>query len=246
MSGFIAQALLGATGGAATGMGNKLREDAKLKRQQALEGTRTQNRMTEQSQNSALRMGEQATQNEYTTQSQASQNEFVAGESSARRAHESSLADKRFGQEKDLVRFKLKVESEAAKASGNVKINPNTQILIDEAQSNLKHLRELESNLRTQSTDQFGGLIGGSTEEGGLTVEEVNTRTGEWTTELNKLLGNTEPTDADNSTLAMAVSKPPEERADFLESLKSEKRATPALIRAVESVYAKEAQATQK
>lgn len=45
--GLIAQALLGATGSAAQGVGQRLREEAKLKRQQTLDKTRTQNNMQE-------------------------------------------------------------------------------------------------------------------------------------------------------------------------------------------------------
>jgi len=67
-AGLIGQALLGATHGAASGVGERLREDAKLKRQKALEGTRSQNRKEEAAHTSALNMGEAAHGAELTEQ----------------------------------------------------------------------------------------------------------------------------------------------------------------------------------
>jgi len=57
-AGLIGQALLGATHGAATGIGERLREESKLKRQKALEQTRSENSMQEAAHQSALNIGE--------------------------------------------------------------------------------------------------------------------------------------------------------------------------------------------
>ena len=75
MSGFIAQALLGATGGAATGMGNKLREEAKLKRQQILEGTRTEEAMKQDENRSGLNREENEQRHGMTMEQQKSSNQ---------------------------------------------------------------------------------------------------------------------------------------------------------------------------
>lgn len=233
--GFIAQAMLGGTAGAAKGIGERLREEAKLKRQQALDDTRNQNAMQRDTHKSALNIGEQNLQNE-----------FAAGQAEETRRHQTTQAETEHDRRKDLVDYRINAETEADKASGKYEIDPRVKIQIDEVQGRLDHLRKLETNLRTKSTDSFGGAIGGSTEEGGLTWEEINARRNSATKELNKLLGISEPTPTDNSLLALAMQTPAEERGEFLDSLKNEKRASPQVVKAIETLFASDRQAAEQ
>jgi hypothetical protein len=58
MGGLLAQAFLGGSAEVGKGIGNRIREEAKLKRQQALEGTRTTETMKQQAHASSLKRGE--------------------------------------------------------------------------------------------------------------------------------------------------------------------------------------------
>lgn len=77
--GFIAQAVLGGTQSAAQGIGNKIREEAKLKRQQALEGTRTIETMKRQAHESAMARGENEQRHGMTMEQENAQNQNARG-----------------------------------------------------------------------------------------------------------------------------------------------------------------------
>ena len=79
VGGLIAQATLGATREVGQGIGDRIREEAKLKRQQALEGTRTMETMKRQTHNSGLRRDENKQQHGMTLEQQDAQNQNARG-----------------------------------------------------------------------------------------------------------------------------------------------------------------------
>lgn len=77
--GLLARAVLGATHGAATGIGERLREESKLKRRQALEQTRTTETMKRQAHNTALQRGTNEQTHGQALERQKAQNEDARG-----------------------------------------------------------------------------------------------------------------------------------------------------------------------
>ena len=77
--GLIAQAVLGATGRVGQGIGDRIRADAKLKRDQALDQTRTENNKAAASHASDLRRGENEQQHKLTLEQQKAQDKDARG-----------------------------------------------------------------------------------------------------------------------------------------------------------------------
>jgi len=245
MSGFIAQALLGATGGAATGMGNKLREEAKLKRQQTLDDSRTQNELTVQAKGSELRKGEDAGRSALNIGEQNLQNEYASGESVKNREHELALADKRHGQDKDMADYRLTTEltlaRENAKASGKLSDWQNANL--DRINGSVDNLQKMERDLMTGKTDGMEISLGLEAEDSGsmdngeklavirqrLKAEEIK---------FNRVLGNQKGVDSGMAVLSEAANiTGGEAKTEFLTAFRASNSYSEDLERQVDQVW---------
>lgn len=232
--GFIAQALLGGTEGAAQGIGNKIREEAKLKRQQALEGTRTENRMQEQAHGSALAIGQQNLQNEY-----------ASGEAEKKREHDLALADKQHGQQKDLADYKLTTEltlaREKAEASGSLSDWQNANL--DRINGSIDNLQKMERDLMTGKSD--GMQISLMGEEGGPEPQNtsdklavIRQRLKAEEIKFNRVLGNQRGVDTGMAVLSQAANVTgDEDKQEFLSDLRDSKSYSEDLERQVMQVW---------
>lgn len=232
--GFIAQALLGGTQGASQGIGNKIREEAKLKRQQTLEGTRTENQKGLQENQSELAAGREAEQRDYDSE-QAKQ----------RREHELAMADKQHGQRKDLADYKLNTELELARdqAEKSGDLNDWQNANLDRINGSIDNLQKMERDLMTGKSD--GMQISLMGEEGGEEPQNtsdklavIRQRLKAEEIKFNRVLGNQKGVDAGMAVLTQAANVTgDEDKQEFLSEFKKSRAYSEDLEREVMAVW---------
>lgn len=232
--GFIAQALLGGTKEAAQGIGNQIREEAKLKRQQALEKTRTDETMKAQAHQSALTQGRENLDREHQSE-----------EAEKRRKHELALADKGHQQKKDLIDYdvqaKLNLAREQAETQG--KLNDWQTTHLDRINSDIDNLQKMERDLMTGKTDgmeiSLAGLDPAAQPQdaaGKLTIIRQRIKAKEIA--FNRVLGNTKGMDSGMAILTEAANITDEaDRQEFLADLRQSKAYDETLEKEVMEVW---------
>lgn len=240
--GLIAQALLGATGSAAQGVGERLRADAQLKRQKALDKARSQNSMVEQSHQSALAIGRDNLQRDHQTQ-----------ENSRQRQHELEMADKKYGQQKGLMDYdlnaKLTLAKQKAEESGALSEWQTTNL--DRINGDIDHLQTMERDLMTGKSDGMQINLAGLDPEsqpqdsaGKLAIIRQRIKAKELA--FNRVLGNRKGMDAGAAVLTQAANvTDPRDREEFLADLKGSSVYSESLVRDIREVWGSSNQATQ-
>lgn len=228
-AGFLAHAVLGGVAESTKGIGNKIREEAKLKRQQALDASRAETDKELQAHQSELAAGRE----------QAGR-DFTAGENEKRREHDLALADKGHKQQKDLVSFRVKTEmdaaTKAAQASGKLTDRQNANL--DRINSTTDHLYRMERELTSGRTGDFGEFGVVTPENSGEKLAELRQQIKAQELAFNLTLGNQRGGDGETMLLNRAAGiTDPAEQANFLKSLKGSQSYTPALEKSVQEVW---------
>lgn len=241
VGGFIAHAVLGGTGEAAKGIGNQIREEAKLKRQQALEKTRSENTMTEQTHQSALAIGQDNLQREHQS-----------GENAIQREHELALADKKHGQARELIDYdvsaKLKLARQQAETTGALTDWQKTNL--DRINGDIDHLQTMERDLMTGKSDgmqiNLAGLDGAEQPQdaaGKLAIIRQRIKARELA--FNRVLGNQKGVDGSLVILNQAANlTDPAEQAEYLEDLKGTSLYSEDLVADLQNVWESKNRAT--
>ena len=236
-AGLIAQAVLGGAKEVGQGIGDRIRADAQLKRQQALEDTRTSNQMQAQAHGSALRIGEDNLQREHSS-----------GESARDRKHQEKLAGMQHKQSKDLLDYKLSGEMalarEKAKAEG--KLSGDQEAYLERINGDIDHLQRMERELSTGKTGEFGefGIV--TPENSGEKIREIRQRVKAREIAFNRILGGTRGTDPSLPILNQAATiTDPAERQEFMADLKSSRVYSDDLAGAINEVWGAESKPAQ-
>ena len=233
-AGFIAHALLGGTAETARGIGNQIREEAKLKRQQALDKTRSENTMTEQNHQSALKIGEDNLQREYQS-----------GENTKQREHELAMADKKQDQAKELIDYdvtaKLNLARQKAETAGNLTEWQTSNL--DRINSDIDHLQTMERDLVTGKSDGMQINLAGLDPEqqpqdsaGKLAIIRQRIKAKEIA--FNRVLGNKKGVDPGLAILTQAANiTDPAEQQEFLGDLEQSRFYNESMVADIQDVW---------
>lgn len=229
VGGFLSQALLGGAAEVGTGIGNKIREDARLKRQQALEQTRTDNTMQVQLHQSALDTGRDNLQREH-----------ASAESERGREHDIAMRNLDHENDKDLVNYnlsaKLELARKEAEQTGSLSDWQNANL--DRINSDISHLHQMERELTSGRTGEFGeiGLV--TPDNSGQKLTEIRQRLKAKEIAFNRVLGNSRGVDSGLAVLTEAARiTDPQDRNEFLSDLQQSPIYNEALANDIRSVW---------
>lgn len=236
--GLIAQAVLGATGSAAQGVGQRLREEAKLKRQKSLDKAQAQNDMQVQAHGSSLRIGEDNLNREH-----------ASGENQKDRDHRLQLADKQHDQAIDLTDYKLsgqlKLAREKAREGG--KLTDGQNAYLERINGDIDHLQRMERELSTGKTGEFGEIGVVTPDNSGDKIKEIRQRIKAREIAFNRVLGGTRGTDPAMPILNQAAGiTDPAERKEFMADLQGSRVYSDDLARSISEVWGAENQPAQQ
>lgn len=237
--GFLAQALLGGVERSSRGVGDQLREEAKLKRQKALNQQENELAIQRDDHRSDLNREESSQQNEQAKERLKLQDKLNDGNRETW-TDVKNEDGKLVGQRSSSGRYAPVTQKPA-------KFDPKTKYQLDRYSDELDHLWDLETRIRTGTTGDFGEFGVVTNENRDQVLTEIRNRIDQNEQRVNTLLGygDADPGGFDAAVLKKALTVPEADRGEFLADLKDSGKASDDLVSTIEGFWAKPEKAAQ-